>query len=231
MSYELLLLTNRPSLVVVLPKSDFLETFRPPKELRGMVTEYLGKRAPWETESGRTGFNGCGVLRQSKTSSSITFRLSRDTLEETLLSLSFLFVHLEQAEINGDLLSPRPVCRPGCHYLSGRVSREFRDVLPRLTSGDQKAVIRSMQSVFRAVAPPTASRFASECDLLIYAKEQRFVLTCFGDACDVAIYPDNATPSTGGYTHFSCHNLDSGFQQATLLAGLVSLSSQIRHKL
>ena len=52
----------------------------------------------------------------------------------------------------------------------------------------------------------------------------RFILQCFGNACDVAIYPDHCSDWESGYaTEFNCHNLDAPLQQLTLLAGLATL--------
>ena len=64
----------------------------------------------------------------------------------------------------------------------------------------------------------------------IYA-DGRFVLTCPGNACDIAIYPDSMPTDVEHACNFSCHNLDTATQQLTLLAGLAALSDLARREL
>jgi hypothetical protein len=57
----------------------------------------------------------------------------------------------------------------------------------------------------------------------VMSQDGRFILSCFGNACDIAIYPDIFMHEELEYVQFSCHNLDSADQQLTLLAGLAKL--------
>lgn len=55
-------------------------------------------------------------------------------------------------------------------------------------------------------------------------EDGRFALQCFGNACDVSIYPDTLNePESGIPSSIDCHNLDDPAAQITLLAGLAAL--------
>lgn len=55
------------------------------------------------------------------------------------------------------------------------------------------------------------------------------MLGCFGNACDIDIYPDHTCGEMDEpYVRFSCHNLDTAAQQMTLLAGLAKLCELAR---
>ena len=225
MLYEMMFLTKQPSFVLATAEKTW-ENTKIKVEERNEIVDYLGKDVFWESAPTRIGFGGCGSLETKEGSTFITFRLSKEGLREILLTISFLLQRLEYLqEQEESFLTIRNLCGQ-THPLFGYVSSEFRRGLLSIEDTGKDTVIKNMQRVFRSVVPMDLTRFASECTMTICRTEERFALICFGDACDVAIYPDQGRYGT--QTRFSCHNLDSDFQQATLLAGLVTLGSLIR---
>lgn len=89
-------------------------------------------------------------------------------------------------------------------------------------------VVRAMRQAWIAVCSAEQKKWAQECGGYI-TPDGRFILGCFGNACDIAIYPDHTCGEmTGLSVRFSCHNLDSADQQITLLAGLAKLCELAR---
>jgi hypothetical protein len=81
----------------------------------------------------------------------------------------------------------------------------------------------AMSETWQAIAPRDMKRYANECYAGI-TPDGRFCFKCFGNACDVSIYPDQLHGKIGeGITRFGCHNLDARFQMMTLLAGVAAL--------
>lgn len=123
------------------------------------------------------------------------------------------------------------------HSVGGNISGQVRDWLKKewhkgapdklygwVHMHDQ--VVAAMRHTWSAVASKDQKRWASDCNGCI-TEDGRFILNCFGNACDLAIYPDLCIDE---YTsvRFSCHNLDSAKQQLTLLAGLAKLCELAR---
>lgn len=70
---------------------------------------------------------------------------------------------------------------------------------------------------------PDMRRYATEGRVQL-SEDGRFQLQCFGNACDVSIYPDTLNePESGIPSSIDCHNLDDAAAQITLLAGLAAL--------
>ena len=89
-------------------------------------------------------------------------------------------------------------------------------------------VVKAMQETWKAVSGTTYRKSREGCGGSI-SKDGRFLLVCPGNACDLAIYPDQVF--RGGSelpVRFSCHNLDTAIQQLTLLAGLAKLCELAR---
>ncbi len=55
-----------------------------------------------------------------------------------------------------------------------------------------------------------------------------FTLICFGNACDLALYPEQPTHVGCEFSYVGCHNLDTAWQQLTLLAGMAKLCELAR---
>jgi hypothetical protein len=56
-----------------------------------------------------------------------------------------------------------------------------------------------------------------------------FYLECFGNACDLSVYPENRIEPGCEVVTLSCHNLDSAGQQLTLMAGLAKICEMARN--
>ncbi len=54
-------------------------------------------------------------------------------------------------------------------------------------------------------------------------KSGAFSLTCFGNACDLSVYPDQQLDEGCEFAELACHNLDSPEQQLILLAGFAKI--------
>ncbi len=115
-------------------------------------------------------------------------------------------------------------------YLSGSVVRWLREYAEKNTVYEgsywctpmHEEVTEAMRIAWRAMSQRDLSQYAVEADGIV-SLEGRFILKCFGNACDIAIYPDTPMFEEEGYAQFSCHNLDGADQQLTLLSGLAKL--------
>ncbi len=224
MSYELQFFSKRIAAFVLSTEQSVRIQPREQEE----VAAYLGANATWFNTASLIGFGGCGAVKTTEGTVQVTFRVSYESIKHTLLSISFLL-----GQLNGyqDRRKNLLTIENGCgqrHPLFGSVSAEFRQKLKYVSEENQRTIVRNMRKVFVTAAPTTLRQYAPDCSVSIDAEKERFLLRCFGDACDMGIYPDSgATPGT--CASLSCHNLDSAFQQATLLAGLASLASCVRN--
>lgn len=119
-------------------------------------------------------------------------------------------------------------------YVSGDVVLWLRVQGKLVPKGEDYAsvheeIIAAMREAWVAVSLAGERKWAEHCRGMITA-EGRFMLTCFGNACDVAIYPDTLAESSPHSVRFSCHNLDTATQQVTLLAGLAKLCELARRE-
>lgn len=88
-------------------------------------------------------------------------------------------------------------------------------------------VVQAMHTTWKAMSERKMKRWYRDAGGQM-SQEGRFVLICFGNACDIAIYPDIPMHEDMEYVQFSCHNLDSADQQLSLLAGLAMLLTLAR---
>jgi hypothetical protein len=86
-------------------------------------------------------------------------------------------------------------------------------------------VQKAMHATVRAIIDPKSRKHVlKECQASVNL-DGRFILHCYGNACDVAIYPDSGYIEDPTYpVRFSCHNLDHVTQQMILLSGLAALT-------
>jgi hypothetical protein len=122
------------------------------------------------------------------------------------------------------------------HPIAGWIAPAFRNWLSTLASRIEEKpaplsygkplpplVREAMVLTWRAVARSRDKQWATDASARI-SEDGRFILSCFGNACDVAIYPDLDFGAEEGYTvRFDCHNLDTAEQQITLLTGIAAL--------
>lgn len=87
-------------------------------------------------------------------------------------------------------------------------------------------VLRAQQMVADVVrsSPRVKYRARSSTNFGWVRETGAFTLNCYGDACDLSVYPDQVHPE-GAYewTALGCHNLDNADQQLILLAGLAKI--------
>jgi len=91
-------------------------------------------------------------------------------------------------------------------------------------------IIAIMRAVWVVMAPEEQRDYVSDCHFSIH--EGRFSFHCFGNACDMSLYPDQVADGTDVGDHifvsFGCHNVDWPWQQLTLLAGFAVLLETVR---
>lgn len=91
------------------------------------------------------------------------------------------------------------------------------------------AIIQAEQATWHTINPPDMQKYASRFNIRSKAYQSgAFILTCFGDACDVGVYPSNYSGNEAGLITLDSHNLDTDCQQLTLLAGLAKLCQLVR---
>lgn len=90
-------------------------------------------------------------------------------------------------------------------------------------------VIRAMQAAWYAISTKKMQQYTSTRDIYGWVQTSgAFSLNCFGNACDLSVYPDQIHGSDYDGVEFGCHNLDRGDQQLTLLAGLAKICELAR---
>jgi hypothetical protein len=115
----------------------------------------------------------------------------------------------EWLEARGRELPPQKETRPfSDEYYSGY---PYKD----------DSIAKAMAEAWRTTTPENMHDFAENCRMTL-TSEGRFKFACLG--ANVAMFPDLAsTVNEGLPVQFSCWNLDSSWQQLTMLAGLAAL--------
>ncbi len=189
--------------------------------------------------NGTVGYRACCVVEESNESVRLIFELKARTKRETAATLSLVFDALFSREsVNEDqylVVSTHVTEREyHGHAISGWVSARFGGWLLKQAIGSHDVigahVVSAMRSVWRSVATGELKKYGVECGFHL-SSDGRFLLGCFGNACDVAIYPEGCIGTMGEYpAQFDSHNLDMVEQQLTLLTGLVVLSALARQE-
>ncbi len=124
------------------------------------------------------------------------------------------------------------------HALGGSLAHEVaawleayrsEETTPKYHNGDapmHPEVVAAMKQTWRATARRSWQEYVDECRGRIM-KQGAFVLDCFGNACDVGVYPSEFRTDEPSHS-ISCHNLDNVEQQLTLLAGLAKICQLAR---
>lgn len=117
----------------------------------------------------------------------------------------------------------------GQYPLSGECSKEFAQWLRSKKEYEEfpdatKATRVSWKRFFNQVDKLDRHRL-----LAIALSDGRFLISCPGDACEIASDSIYIRKDMGH--EFNCHNMDSSMQQLTLLAGLAALEMQARKEL
>jgi hypothetical protein len=139
------------------------------------------------------------------------------------LALFFDRAHFYQ----GETLSKKPqllllntIVQAGLHggSLGGKFGPEMAEYLHLLTDGSFKKLTRAMMFAHSSMVK---FRAHDEFCFRYGGDNGRIYLSCPGNACDILMEPYNFNTKSGG--EISCHNVDSAFQQITLLVGLAKL--------
>ncbi len=187
------------------------------------------------------GFNACGTVQDHDGYSDYTFALIPSRVESIALSINFLLAECEfqRSESSTQLLAVNTLCErkdSWGHMMSGSVHPRFRRWLAAQAGTEKReahihAVERALRSAYGSMNPVNAELMRDMCHAGI-TDSGRFILQCPGNACDVAIYPDQDHGlEYEDWTPFGCHNLDAAVQQLTLLCGLAELSSRAHKEL
>lgn len=216
-----------PALGFTIPRDEWEAVPFTTPDMHPDLERYLGKKLRWHaTEAGKLGFGGCAALDKRVSYVELSLPLHPLNVRNTMLTLSFLLQDIRPWQRTHDPVTDHLELYVGCgieyQTIFGCASPEFQAGLVRLESSDFKSVMADMRRAWKATATPKLKRCADRCRARVI--DGRFELDCFGDACDLSMYPDS-TPE------FSCHNLDLPFQQATLLAGLASLYQRVKLKM
>jgi len=89
-------------------------------------------------------------------------------------------------------------------------------------------VVAAMKTTWLAVSDHMTRRYASDCNHSFVSTSGAFTLNCFGNACDLSVYPDQFLGEGCEAVNIGCHNLDYADQQLTLLAGLAKICQLAR---
>jgi hypothetical protein len=200
-------------------------------------------------DSGLFGFEKCGYVTYEDDEVSFRLKLSSRGLHRitaTILILTTaLRVLFDQGENKGNRsqqVDISTICDPDRYgynhavygYLSPQVFEWIKKEGERAEKtswsvAPHKEITKAMQDAWKAVAGKEGARWARECYGQVMP-DGRFILSCVGNACDLAIYHDQL-PFDGiarESVDFGCHNLDTAAQQLTLLAGLAKLCELAR---
>jgi len=196
----------------------------------------------------RWGFGGCGILEIKEASACISFPLLPvPVLRYITFSMNLLTMALvdrdEQPRVSNreqqlDLNMRCELSATGYgHAVGGYLSTEVISWLRKVASAAPKnqqgieipaQVLAAMRSAWCAATSLEGAEWSRECRGYIW-KDGRLSLICFGDACDLSIYPEHVYPDERDFPcAFSCHNLDTAPQQVTLLAGLATICALAR---
>lgn len=194
----------------------------------------------------RFGYGACGFVTSVKNETHFHIELSTEQCAHAAYTLHALTTALSvPSENTGITNQPQQIdLQTICdthrsvygHATGGYVSAEFVDWIKRQAGGDADKCIhapvpdiveRAMRTTWVTVKPELR-RFAREVRGRV-VNDGRFILECFGNACDLAIYPDDMRDTSNDSSlRFSCHNLDTAEQQLTLIAGLAKLCELAR---
>lgn len=112
-------------------------------------------------------------------------------------------------------------------WLTAYVVQPSTDTYPNGDAPMLTSVTDAMRATWRRVAGRNLQQFIDDCRGRIF-REGAFILECFGNACDVGVYPSEFRTDEPSHS-ISCHNLDTVEQQLTLLAGLAQLCTLVRN--
>jgi hypothetical protein len=193
------------------------------------------------------GFGKCGVCEHSGDFVDLAIWLVDGIVPESVCTISMIVIALfglckEEIEAAPEALQQVCLWSTGWsrsthgHSIGGMVHLEMLTWLRTYGAQAEGAssrrpfpdpVVQAMRQTWASVSPRSAG-LATECRGLI-SREGTFFLTCLGNACSVGVAP-HGTTDTDESAWLSSHNLDSAWQQLTLLAGLAMLCEWVRNE-
>lgn len=156
-------------------------------------------------------------------------------VKEVCFSLA-IFLNALEFPIDQDVVTPEKqvfIVTSNCirgshgHSVGGYASPEFMRFLESFSKSDDESVkLESVEDVMKAVYTRLFGKLADyhRFGFRCYTRGGQVVLSCPGDACEIHTEHNRRVGSDYG-EGITCHNLDSGVQQLTLLSGLGMLSS------
>lgn len=127
------------------------------------------------------------------------------------------------------------------HAVGGHLSSTVHEWLKKYAKGEEKIrgiievapmhpeVIQAQQATWHAISTEHKRKYASRSHIYGWMRDSgAFSLNCFGNACDLSVYPDSWLDREDGPIELRCHNLDNSDQQLTLLAGLAKICQLAR---
>ncbi len=242
--------SGRPEILVIIPEKYWL-AFR--TQVREFVertaeqaVEYLlGKKSEFIfPEDEYYGFASCCRVSTGAGIRTLHFEMCRPKIRQlsasicyTLLALNVLLRQIVCAEDGlkkqHQYLEVETLCSVGKahgHAIYGHVFPSLGIWLKEHCGTENlPGVPEAMEEVWVTVSERNLHQYADWSSVRI-EEDGRFCFTCFGDACDVAIYPDGFSRRDleMHMVPFNAHNLDTPAQQLTLLAGLAAFSAHAR---
>lgn len=241
-------LSRKPEIAIHLSEATFETVLRGMRNLTDgwdRAREYLSSEKPPVLHGEYIGYGRCCRVLRCDEGVSVYLMLQRSKLREVVVTLVLLTSALRGCYRGGDAghdekqqlldigtyINPTPHghCPEGRSFpVFGRwLKRQVGDV--GCTTAVQ--VREAMMEGWRAVAPLASRSYADESNCH-FAEDGRFALGCFGDSCDLAIYPDGVIGDVGEYAaRIHSHNVESAHEQITLLCGLAALCGLARREL
>lgn len=206
------------------------------------LRKYFGRLSPLSAKEGAFGYRKCAVVENGAQRKQIVFPIRKSTVRETVATLnrvlsilsfvvedSFNIIRsgkqLFTAETNAGSFGMHS------HNIYGWVSTLLKKWLLEYFESHERQrlgwprsevvlfppnIVEALAMTWKAASGRKPSDMAMDGVGGYINEDERFMMCCPGNACDVAIYPDNTEM-------ISSHNLDTPDQQLALLAGLFSL--------
>lgn len=232
--------SKKPEIFFVFPRRQFdclmeLHREQASQEHKGVLKyyyTYLDDETPFQTSPDMFGFGGCSYCKSHGEDEEIRLPMVRAKcahLSATVSYIAMLAGILLAEERDTDLPLQKIQFDAHCrnemhgHSVYGSIYPALGRWLKAQHGRLDSSVTRAMKLVWRELCIPGQEGYARECSASL-SHDGRFIFGCFGDACDLAIYPDQGSDDLEvGRTRFSCHNLDAARQQLTLLGGLAQM--------
>lgn len=228
------------------------------QKLQSHAVSYLGNESaefcfpsPDLFGNEQVGYDQCGEVLYENDTVTFSFPLTAAKLFATTLTLSVLFTTLafplteNQKSNRAQQVSISTVTDHDMHghttvgWLHSSVLSWIGTYAQTIREPDKPAdawntvnappkIVDAMREVWEVLHEGEQNTFSSECRGF-FRENGCFSLICFGNACDLSVYPDHVYAGIDGEVEFGCHNLDTAYQCITLLSGLAKLLELAEH--